>query len=323
MKVLMLVIDQQRIQLESLYEGVANHCSLDLHRLSTKDQSNLPRYFKKNINIHKYERIILFIRFKWTLRQTNFIRKIPNLVILEHDACQDFIPQSKYYGKFSSYFNTVPWAKVLVSGATIAEKFRKNNDTDAIFIPKGYDQKLLKNTHQPRTIELGFIGSIDRETYTERKKIILQAKEELGLFVTRTNSGQEYLEVLNKIQFFLSADIGLGENMVKNFEAMACGCVLIAYDQGEFENQALGFIDMHNVVLYDNFDTLRIKFKKLKANTTLSMEISRNAQSLAEKKFSFNGIGKKIINEIEQPLRKQKKSNILDLLRKIKLSKYT
>ncbi|OUS03045.1 hypothetical protein A9Q81_08090 [Gammaproteobacteria bacterium 42_54_T18] len=320
MKVLMLVIDQQRIQLESLYEGIAKHCSLDLRRLSTKEQSNLSRYFKKNIDTQKYGRTILFIRFKWALRQTDFIKKIPNLVILEHDACQNFIPQSKYYRKFSRYFNTVSGAKILVSGATIAEKFRKKDNADATFIPKGYDQNLLKNTHQSRTIELGFIGSIDRDTYIERKKILDRAKEELGLFVTRTNSGHDYLEKLNNIRFFLSADIGLGENMIKNFEAMACGCILIAFNQGDFENQALGFKDMNNIVLYDNFDTLERKLRKLQANNELCITISRNGQNLAEENFSFNRIGEKIIDEIAKPLREKKRSIIFNFLRKNKNS---
>ena len=65
--------------------------------------------------------------------------------------------------------------------------------------------------------------------------------------------------MLNRIRFFVSADIGMGEYMIKNFEAMACGCVLLAYDQGELENEALGFIDMHNIVLYRRLDELRDK----------------------------------------------------------------
>jgi hypothetical protein len=37
---------------------------------------------------------VFFLRFKQEIRQVAFIRTIPNLVILEHDAYQNYIPAS-------------------------------------------------------------------------------------------------------------------------------------------------------------------------------------------------------------------------------------
>jgi hypothetical protein len=112
--------------------------------------------------VFRYDRIVFFLRFKQEIRQAGFIRSIPNLVILEHDAYQNYIP-----------------------------------------------------------------------------------------------GGEEYCATLNRIRFFVSADVGMGEYMIKNFEAMACGCVLLAFDQGAAENQALGFKGMVNVVFYKDIPQLQ------------------------------------------------------------------
>ncbi|KAF3981533.1 MAG: glycosyltransferase family 1 protein [Methylococcales symbiont of Hymedesmia sp. n. MRB-2018] len=304
MQVLMLVIDEQRYQLESLYESVAKNCDLDLCRLSSKQQANLSAYFKKNVGVAKYERIILFLRFKKMFKQTAFIRRIPNLVILEHDACQNYYPESKYKGKFSQHFAALPWARVLVSSVTLADKLKKEG-ADAHFVPKIYDSSLLRNKHQQRTIDLGFIGSTQNDIYRKRRAFLEQAREQLGLFITRTRSGKEYLEMLNKIRFFLSADIGFGEYMAKNFEAMACGCVLLAYSQGEKEEKALGFEDMVNVVLYTDITELEEKLTLLREDPQLVSSIAKNGQTLVEAAFSSDSVGSKIVDAITPMLREK------------------
>lgn len=314
MKILLLVIDQQRVQLECFYEGIAKNSDLDLRRLNKQEQANLSEYFKKSVDTKLYERIIFFTRFKTQLRQVAFLRKIPNLVFLEHDAWQNYYSHSKYKNRFSRHYKSLPWARILVSGATLAERLRSEG-YDALFIPKGYDQSILKNTHQSRHIELGFIGNIEHGTYKKRKELLNCAKEKMGLHVTRTNSGEEYLKALNEIRFFLSADIGFGENMIKNFEAMACGCVLIAYNHGDIENRALGFEDMKNIVLYEDFETLQKKIGILRSDKNLAIKIAKNGQHLAESNFQFNDIGAKVIDAISSPLRPKKSTLLTDTIR--------
>ena len=99
MKVLFLVQKDQRAILDRLYEGVAAHCECDLRWLSSDEQRNLRRYFRREVDVTQYDRIVFFLRFKQEIRQVGFIRTIPNLVILEHDAYQNYIP-CKYTGKY-------------------------------------------------------------------------------------------------------------------------------------------------------------------------------------------------------------------------------
>lgn len=281
MSFLFLVQKEQRVILDRLYDGVADNSECDIRWLSNLEQSDLKKYFKQHVELKKYSRVIIFLRFKKELRQVNFIRTIPNLVILEHDAYQNYI-SCKYTGKFSSYYKKLPWARVLSSGAVVTRRLQEEG-VDAVFVPKGYDQELLKNLEQPRDIELGFIGSTKSVAYSQRREFLEKLSEKENLLATRTKSGDEYLQTLNRIRFFVGADIGMGEYMIKNFEAMACGCVLFAYDQGQEENEALGFIDMHNIVLYKTIEDFRSKLSLLRDDNDLAEKIAANGQALVDR----------------------------------------
>lgn len=305
MKILFLVQKDQRIILDRLYEGVTTHTDCDLRWLSDDEQADLMRYFRDHVDTSSYERIIFFLRFKKEIRQVAFIRGLPKLVILEHDAWQNYFP-CKYRGKFSQYYKRLPSARVLCSGFQVAERLRAEG-VDAVFVPKGYDQTLLRNFASERDIELGFVGSTKSGIYSERKAMLDEIARREPLMTMRTQSGGEYLAMLNRIRFFVSADVGMGEYMIKNFEAMACGCVLFAYDQGERENRALGFIDMENLVLYRSVDDFQSKLASLRADPALGMRIAAAGQLLVEREYAFSRIGERIAAALVPPLRPAKR----------------
>ena len=304
LKTLLLVQKEQRIILDDLYAAVEKYTDCDLFWLSGEEQGNLKQWFKKHIDIYKYERIILFLRFKKEIRQVKFIRTLPNLVILEHDAYQNYI-HCKYHGKFSVHYHKLPWARVLVSGFSVSQKLQKEG-LNAVFVPKGYDGNMMENRHQTRDVELGFIGSIKSKTYSQRKELLEGLAEKENLLITRTNSGDDYVNTLNRIRFFISADVGMGEYMIKNFEAMACGCVLFAWNQGDEENHALGFKDMKNIVLYSSMDELLSKLNLLRQNVILAECIAATGQKHAEQHFTFDRAGQKVAEALSPELRKKR-----------------
>ncbi|MCO8162671.1 glycosyltransferase [Pseudomonas sp. 21LCFQ010] len=313
MKVLFLVQKEQRAILDRLYEGVAAYSDCDLRWLTSEEQRDLRGYFRREVDVSKYDRIVFFLRFKQEVRQVAFIRSIPNLVILEHDAYQNYIT-CKYTGKFSSHYQKLPWARVITSGYMVTERLR-GEGFDAVFVPKGYDQSLLQGRGRERDIELAFVGSTKSVAYSGRKAFLDELAKVEPLLVTRTKSGEEYCETLNRIRFFVSADVGMGEYMIKNFEAMACGCVLLAFDQGSEENRALGFKDMHNIVLYSDIDELRRKLQQLREDPQLVAEISRNGQTLAEQRYTFHALGKAIVEAMQAPLRARPTLGLLERIR--------
>jgi glycosyltransferase involved in cell wall biosynthesis len=302
-KILLLVQKDQRVILDALYQSIAEHCECDLRWLDSDQQANLKRYFREHVELDRYERIVLFLRFKKQLKQIGFIQTLPNLVELEHDAYQNYIP-CKYTGKFSAYYSKMPWVRVLSSGAEVSRRLQAEG-IDAVFVPKGYDASGLWNIGLDRDIELGFVGSLKSVAYSGRKQFLDELSKLEPLLVTRTQSGDEYREMLNRIKFFVSADVGMGEYMIKNFEAMACGCVLFAYDQGETENQSLGFIDMQNVVLYSSVDGLRQKLDMLRQDPALATRIASEGQALAQTHYSFQALGQRIVDSLKAPLRQR------------------
>ncbi|SEM86397.1 Glycosyl transferases group 1 [Pseudomonas sp. ok272] len=313
MKVLFLVQKEQRAILDRLYDGVAAHCDCDLRWLSSDEQRNLRRYFRREVDVSRYDRIVFFLRFKQEIRQVSFIRTIPNLVILEHDAYQNYIP-CKYTGKFSAHYRRLPWARVISSGFVVSQRLREEG-FDAVFVPKGYDQSLLQDQGRERDIELAFVGSTNSVAYSGRKALLDELASVEPLVVTRTKSGDEYCDTLNRIRFFVSADVGMGEFMIKNFEAMACGCVLLAFDQGEAESQALGLKDMHNIVFYRDIAHLQEKLARLRAEPELALSIARNGRDLAVSQFSFARVGERIVQELQPALRPRAPLSLIERLR--------
>ncbi|NBA93963.1 glycosyltransferase [Pseudomonas sp. R5(2019)] len=301
MKVLFLVQKEQRAILDRLYEGVAEHCECDLRWLSSAEQADLRGYFRREVDVTRYDRIVFFLRFKQEIRQVGFIKTIPNLVILEHDAYQNYVP-CKYTGKFSAHYRKLPWARVITSGFTVSERLCQEG-FDAVFVPKGYDQALLNNQGRERDIELAFVGSTNSVAYSGRKALLDELGQVEDLVVTRTKSGEEYCATLNRIRYFVSADVDMGEYMIKNFEAMACGCVLFAFDQGEQENRALGFQDMHNVVLYGSIAQLREKLARLRAEPALADQIARNGHDLVTSSYGFGELGRQVVAALHPQLR--------------------
>jgi len=300
--VLFLVQAEQRAILDRLYDGIAQACdSCDIRWLSSDEQAHLQRYFHEHVDVSRYDRILFFLRFKKEMRQWRFIRTLPNLVILEHDAYQNYIP-CKYTGKFSAHYRRMPWARIISSGAQVSQRLREEG-FDACFVPKGYDQALLSYQGRERDIELAFVGSTKSVAYSGRKALLEELGQLENLLVTKTKSGAEYCDTLNRIRFFVSADVGMGEYMIKNFEAMACGCVLLAYDQGEEENRALGFVDMENLVLYRTVVELCDKLAQLRADPAWAARIAVSGRMLAESRYSFARIGAEVVQAMQAPLR--------------------
>lgn len=303
MKILLVVMKERRAIIDHLYASVKQHNpDCDVLRLSSEEQGRLDEYFSAHVDVAAYDRIVFILRSKKMFAQPRFFQGLDNLAFLEYDAWQNYV-DVKNKGKFGRLYRAAPWARIIVSGHMLAERLRSDG-FDALFVPKGYDDTQLKNLGNTRIIEFGFIGSTNNSIYIKRNKHLQQIAKRFPLEIARTKTAEEYLQKLNSIRFFVSADLGFNEYMLKNFEAMACGCVVLAFNHGDAENAALGFRDMENIVLYRDIDELSLKLDLLRGNPTLTSSIAAAGQQLVERNNSFSVLGPRIIEALKLPLRR-------------------
>ena len=138
-----------------------------------------------------------------------------------------------------------------------------------------------------RDINLGFVGRVKNKIYKPRQAFLQSMIDTKGALLFKTDPGDEYLQALNRIKIFLSADIGLLEYMAKNFEAMACGCVVLAKRQGGIEEESLGLKHMENVVLYDDYDDAKESLERLERDESLVARIQRQGLQFVQKKHTL------------------------------------
>jgi hypothetical protein len=302
MKILLVVMKERRAIIDHLYDSIKRHTSVcEVLRLNSDEQGQLDDYFAKHVDVTAYDRIVFILRSKKMFRQHHFFQQLNNLVFLEYDAWQNYV-KVKNKGKFGRLYAAAPWARIIVSGHMLAQRLR-DDGFDAVFVPKGFDDTQLKNLGLERPIELGFIGSTNNSIYAERVKHLQQIAEFAPLQIARTNTAEEYLLKLNSIKFFVSADLGFNEYMLKNFEAMACGCVVFTFNHGDEENAALGFRDMENVVLYRDLKEFSGKLDLLRTDSKLTAAIAASGQELVEQRNAFSVLAPQIIAALERPLR--------------------
>lgn len=283
MRVLVLTSTPREPDNHLLWEGLRQFAEVDVHYIPKDEQRHLKKVLGR-FDLASYDRIVLDLLFRHVSRHAGLLRNIAGLVLYEEDACQEFIRNSRWHRKFSAFYRKVPHARVIFTGHHVTEQF-KAMGVDACFLPKGYDSSRLYDTHQARDIELGFIGRLASDAYHERREFLERAAREFGVQILRTQPGDDYRNTLNRIKIFVSADIGLGEYMAKNFEAMACGCLLLAYRQGQGEEEALGLANRENVILYDSFEDFS---RMVSSITSVAIEkIAGAGKDHVTRKFSY------------------------------------
>lgn len=298
MRVLVLTAEARVPDLSAVYQSLPRYLDIDLHVLGKAQQRQLRRYLA-GLDLQSYQRILLDLPFKHMVAQATLLARLPGLLIYEEDACQNYLATSKWRGAFSRFYRQLPAARLVVTGASVAERLRSEG-FDALFMAKGYNPHLLFNEQQVRDIELGFIGRTASRDYAGRKALLdsLAALESLQLL--RTEPGAEYRHMLNRIRYFVSADVGLGEYMAKNFEAMACGCVLLAWRQGS-EEEAIGLKHDEHLLLYSSLDELREHLARLRREPQLAERLARAGQAFVASQLSHEQLAVRLAAVLQEP----------------------
>jgi len=292
---LLIVSRQERSRsFATLFDGIAKHFDTTVIRLSKAQRTDLTRTIN-SMGHENYDRVMFDVPLTRIGKHYKTLRKISGLILYEEDAWTEFSEHSKYRNKFIKIYQSIGVFRLITTGYTNSEILRAGG-LDVVVIPKSYDENHLRNLHLERDIELGFIGRIKTRIYRDRRPFLEKLVAENGLQLLRTDPGEEYLQTLNRIKIFVSADIGFREYMAKNFEAMACGCMLFASRQGGLEEDSLGIVDMENAVLYDGIDDAQNKLAMLGANPDIVANVARKGEDFV---LEHHTLGSRVMPFVE------------------------
>ncbi len=302
LRVLVITAERRLPDISYVYERLSQNHDLDIRVLSRKQQSSLRRALR-DVDFNSYDRILFDILFRYIREQASFIRKLSSVVIYEEDSYMNYLRHSRRYRQFSRFYRMVPGVRIVVTGAGVAERLR-GEGFDANFLCKGYDERrIFCENESERDIELGFVGRLGSNTYAERKSLLENLAANEPLQMLRTEPGEPYRRVLNRIRYFVGADVKFGEYMAKNFEAMACGCVVLAWRQGG-EEPAIGLEEGRHLLLYSSIEELRGHLARLRAEPELGQWIAEEGRHFAEQNLTFSRLAKGLEAQLCKPFPK-------------------
>ena len=301
MKLLIVSREERASSLDTLFNGIATHFETGIIKL-TKTQRHDFTNTVNQLGHENYDRVMIDVPLTRIGKHYKVLRNISGLILYEQDAWMEFSEHSKYRNKFIKRYRSIGPCRLILTGYYIGDRVRSAG-LDVVAIPKSYDENHLHNLHIDRDIELGYIGRIKTRVYRDRRPFLEKLVAENDLQMLRTDPGEEYLRTLNRIKIFVSADIGFREYMAKNFEAMACGCMLFASRQGGQEEERLGFRHMENVILYDDMDDAQGKLAMLRENPGLVAAVARNGEELVRERHTMGSRVKPYVEAIKAEIR--------------------
>lgn len=322
MRVMLLYKAKENVPLQVMWNALGKNCHIDKVPIGHYEFKNF-NTFLRSLSFCDYDRILVDQTIGRLGSRYRSLRMIPNLVLRDQDACQNFIPSSPLHMRLATVYKDIANVRVIVPNKT-CEQYFQGLGIDCKYLPKAVDPNRIYTTGCVRDIKYGFIGRIKHDAYRERRKFLETLSRRVKLSVLRTSVGddEEYNSVLNRIRFFISADIGFNEYMYKNFEAMCAGCVLVAKRQPNIEQKALGFIDMENIVLYDDVGECIDKLTILDKDNDLADRIAVNGRSLVINYHTLEQRGNTLFDLLVPSIHPAKMPGWWEKVYRLKLSRW-
>jgi hypothetical protein len=321
MKVLLLHRVESANPMGPTWDALAKHCTLDRVAFGKPERADYAGALAR-LDLRAYDRVLIWQNIKWIGAQYPALRKVPNLVFYEHDTCQHFLPESTWHGKFAVVFRDIGTVRMIVSNRTSERVFRAAG-IDCAYLPKAYNSTAISDLGRERDIEFGHIGRTRTRIYKQRLALLTRVRKELDVQLLRSedNDFTGYNTLLNRVRFFISADIGFLEYMSKNFEALGAGCVLVAKRQPAGEQESLGFVDLENVVLYDDSDELVSKLRLLQNDLPRAKKIAEAGRDLARSRHTMAHRGSELFELLRPEIGTAPPPSAWEKFRTLKLSR--
>lgn len=290
----------RRPAIDRLFLGVDDVFSVSLVKLKSSELISFSR-LRTLYQLDTYDCVVVDLPHKYLRHEVSGLNDFNKHIFLyEEDACQNYMPDSRWHGDFSRFYRKLTNVGVIATGSHVTQQL-KAEGIPAFFLPKGFDETIIFNVDRERRVDLGFIGTYGSSTYHQRYKMLRHMELFARLNIFRTEPGGDYCRKLNKIKTFFSADCGIGEYMAKNFEAMAAGCLLLAYEQGDGEESALGLESGVNALLYKTKKQAEELARWAVENPVESSRIAAAGMEHAVSHHSYSALSKKLSAILDRP----------------------
>ncbi|MCE7509430.1 glycosyltransferase [Alloalcanivorax xenomutans] len=228
---------------------------------------------------HEYSRVVIDANLRRFGAGAKQLRGLSRLVLFDHDICQEVIPDSDWYRRYVPIMKYIGVTRVIVSSAFLANHLCRQG-LDTVCIAKAYDSSVINDLQAERDLDAAFVGRTAHRVYRRRKRLLDKLKTELDVPILRSQPGEPYNALLNRIRVFVSADVGFNEYMIKNFEAMAAGCTLLAWRQPDSEQELLGFQENEHLFMYSDIEELKKTLVRLKQEPALAEKVAAAGRDL-------------------------------------------
>lgn len=292
---------------------IAARANFPFQHVVVERESGMVAYFSQG-DFSAYDRVIVDTNLRRMGKGYKCLKGLPGLVIWDHDVCQQNVKTSEWYKRFPAVLRDIGQCRLIVSGATLAAQLR-DQGLDVVFQAKAYDEATVWDQGLERDIGTAFVGRVKNKVYQQRRRLLGRLQKDGLIQILRAEPGQPYNDLLNRIRIFVSADVGFDEYMIKNFEAMAAGCLLLAWRQPDIEQRHLGFIEGENILLYQGEDELRQRLSWVAANPEAAGEIAGRGRSLVENRHRWSKRAADCLALIEPDIKPGRSLTLVDRFR--------
>lgn len=255
---------------------------------------------------HQYDCVVTFLRAGQIFQHEGLFNELTiPVVVVEHDACQNAIAQSKYYRSWSEYFSRNQVAAICVSGRNVQAELQSFISGVIGYVPKAAPSNFLKVKNRGNG-QFCIFGDVQSPVYAQRKAVfdsladwgiydrffrktgwyalswLIQSLSSKKPNCRRVSFGHDRMgEVLRYFSGAIISDQGLGEPMMKHYEVSALGLAPFRDDECNDELCEQGYIPNESMITYQTIGDLIDKLEYYSRNPTSLKRIGRAAREVA------------------------------------------
>jgi len=251
--------------------------------------------------------VLLFLRFRCLRNSGDFLGLVSKpLVLIEHDACQNVLPNSPYFGAWTQYLRSSPIQLTFVSGLTPLRSLQ-DAGISCLWLPKAAPEAFLRQRYRTAG-RFCLFGETRYAVYDERRAIydcirprnvhdrVLNRWRlyQISYFVDKLLSRHGIIhrlhfpypampDVLKWYSGCIICDQGLQEPMIRHFEASALGLAVFRERDSVHELEQLGYRDGVSMIVYDSKEDLREKIHHYGRHLSELAEVQAAGRAAAQR----------------------------------------